>query len=189
MADNATARVFGMRHSFSPSTSIPQKDPQEFFDWNPVSPPAKIPLRHSPNSGIDDPDKDIDTSTVPLEEKPSRRIIPDAALKRQENINRLKDIYYVENDKKIEMFLLANDYLIEILFEAPEKILKIFGEVRISLELHKDPEEGWDELFIIIKSNYEPEEAVRRKEQLTEEWFIDRMDDTKGKLNFTEEPL
>jgi hypothetical protein len=61
--------------------------------------------------------------------------------------------------------------------------------VRVCLELHRDPEEGWDELFIVIKSEYGAEEAIRLENRLAEEWFLDRMKDTKGKLNIVEEPL
>lgn len=61
--------------------------------------------------------------------------------------------------------------------------------VNIHLELHHDPEEGWDELFIVIRSPYPPAEAVRRENQLAAEWFLDRIKDTRGKLNIIEEPL
>jgi len=106
-----------------------------------------------------------------------------------EAFRELENLYIFENFKEIKNFLLTNDYLIEILFEAPEHIYRIFGRVSIHLELHHDPEEGWDELFIVIKSLYSAEEAIRLENRLAEEWFLDRMKDTKGKLNITEEPL
>ncbi len=101
----------------------------------------------------------------------------------------LGNIYTIDNPREIKDFLLSNDCLMEILFEAPEHIYRIFGQVPIHLELHKDPEEGWDELFIVIKSSYSAEEALRLENRLAEEWFLDRIRDTKGKLNVTEEPL
>ena len=107
----------------------------------------------------------------------------------QKLIRELDNIYIFDNLKEVNKFLLTNDYLIEILYEAPYYIYRIFGEIPIHLELHHDPEEGWDELFIIIKSTYTAEEVIKLENKLAEEWFLDRMKDTKGKLNITEEPL
>lgn len=107
----------------------------------------------------------------------------------QRLIGELEKLYIVDNPKEIKNFLLTNDHLIDILFEAPDHIYRIFGQVPIYLELHHDPEEDWDELFIVIKSTYGAEEAVKLENRLVEEWFLSRIKDTKGKLNITEEPL
>ncbi|MEW6409980.1 MAG: hypothetical protein AB1488_07695 [Nitrospirota bacterium] len=104
-------------------------------------------------------------------------------------IEKLEDLYTFDNPKEIKNFLLTNDYLIEILFEASDHIYRIFGQFPIHLELHRDPEEGWDELFIVIKSTYSAEESIRLENRLAEEWFLNRIKDTRGKLNITEEPL
>lgn len=101
----------------------------------------------------------------------------------------LEKSYIFNNPKEIKRFILANMYLIEILLEAPQHIYQIFGNFPIYLELHHDPEEDWDELFIVIKTNYPPDKAVELEEKLFEEWFIKVLKKTNGKLNFTEEPL
>jgi hypothetical protein len=119
------------------------------------------------------------------EESPGTSII----LLPQKLIRELENLYIFDNPQEIQRFLLTNEYLIEILFEAPVHIYRIFGHVPIHLELHHDPEESWDELFIVINSPYCAEEAIRLENKLTEEWFLDRMEETKGKLNITEEPL
>lgn len=106
----------------------------------------------------------------------------------QRLIGELENLYIFDNPK-IKNFLLSNDYLIEILFEAPRHIYRIFGQVPIHLELHHDPEEGWDELFAVIKSTYSPEEAISLENRLAEEWFLDKMKATQGRLNIIEEPL
>lgn len=110
-------------------------------------------------------------------------------LQPQRLIRELEKLYTFDNPKEIKNFLLTNDYLIEILFEAPGYIYRIFGQVLIHLELHHDPEEDWDELFIVMRSPYPAEEAIRRENQLVEEWFLERMNDTQGRLNIAEEPL
>ncbi len=108
----------------------------------------------------------------------------------QQKLENLADMYVLDDPEAIKDFLYSNDYLIDILLEAPYYIYGIFERTPIiHLELHRDPEEGWDELFIIIKSSYSAEEAIRLENELAEVWFLNRMKDVQGKLNFTEEPL
>ncbi len=107
----------------------------------------------------------------------------------QRSLETLENIYIFDNPERIRGFLLANEYLIDILLEAPFYIFDIFGEVPIHLELHRDPEEGWNELFVVIKSYYDAEYAAELENRLVEEWFLNRIGDTRGKLNIVEEPL
>lgn len=108
----------------------------------------------------------------------------------QEQIKLLENIYIFDNLKVEETFLLNNHYLIDILFEAHKEIRKIFGySIELHLELHHDPEEDFDEFFIVIRSPFNPEEARRLMDKLGEQWFLDVMDKVKGKLCITEEPL
>lgn len=104
-------------------------------------------------------------------------------------ISLLKKKYIFINEKEIEDFLWRNKELIEILFEAPSNISEVFGEVPLYLELHHDPEEDWEELFIVIKSSYNPEEAVALMDKLGEKWFLNIIDKVGNKLCITEEPL
>jgi hypothetical protein len=102
----------------------------------------------------------------------------------------LKALYFFINPFQIKSFLSKHDYLYPILFEAKDKIYEIFGDdVTLLLELYCDIEEGWEELVIIIKSLYSAEEAQELDDRLADEWFLDKMDETKGKLNIIEEPL
>ncbi len=95
-----------------------------------------------------------------------------------------------EHKERIRVFLEKHGYLSPILGEAKGKIASVFGEdIHLRLELHSDPEEVWDELFIVIRSGYSATEALRLENKLAEEWFLDRMKDTKGRLNIIEEPL
>ena len=87
-------------------------------------------------------------------------------------------------------FVRKYPFLLSILEEAPDQIYRIFGkDILLRLELRHDPEEGWDELFIVIRSVYSAEEAIRLENRLADEWFLDRIKETRGKLNITEEPL
>jgi len=106
--------------------------------------------------------------------------------------NEIEDMYEIpeEHKEKIRVFLEEHEYLSPILGEAKGKIASVFGEdVHLCLELHNDPEEVWNELFIVIRSEYNAAEALRLENKLAEEWFLDRMEDIKGRLNIVEEPL
>ncbi|MHA1278054.1 MAG: hypothetical protein ACTSQ8_12765 [Candidatus Helarchaeota archaeon] len=107
----------------------------------------------------------------------------------QNAIEYIEEIYIFKNPIEIKSFLISNEDLIQILLDAQEHIHRVFGQTPIYLELHHDPEEEWDELFIVIKTQYSPEEAVSRENQLFEEWFAGILDNVGGRLNFTEEPL
>ncbi len=107
-----------------------------------------------------------------------------------DNIAILENFYNMENPLEIKSFLFTHDNLIPILFEAYAKIKQIFGDVvELYLELHQDPEEDWEELFIVIKSPYEAERARELIDKLADEWFLDIIDKTGNKLCITEEPL
>ena len=80
--------------------------------------------------------------------------------------------------------------MIEILFEAGEQIRRIFGEVvNLSLELHHDPEEDFEGLFIIIKTNLSPEESLDLLDKFDEEWWLDVDASISKKLEVTVEPI
>ncbi len=104
-------------------------------------------------------------------------------------IELLEKTYTLKNHGEIKQFLIVNDDLIPILVEGYEQITKIFGDVPVYLELHSDPEEGWEELFIVIKTGYPTKKAFELENKLFEEWFIRIMDKVNGRLNFTEKPL
>ncbi len=108
------------------------------------------------------------------------------------SLDEVEDIYEVSTGhrKEIERFLTKHKHLIPLLKDAKTQIVSVFGKnVKLCLEIHRDLEEGWNELFIIIKSEYSAKEAVRLENRLADEWFLDIIKDTKGRLNIIEEPL
>lgn len=118
------------------------------------------------------------------EEETSVTLLP---LKSIEELNKL---YLFSSPVEVKYFILNNDYLIDILFEADKKIKTIFGEnIKIDLEFDRDPEEDFEELFVVIKSTYEPKIARNLMNRLIQEWFLGVIDKTNGKLNIIEESL
>ena len=107
----------------------------------------------------------------------------------QNLIKYIEEIYILKNPNKIKSFLLSNQDLLPILLEAYEYIYEIFGKVPLYLEIHHDPEEEWDELFIVIKTSFPPSKAVELERKFFNEWFIKVLDKVNGRLSFIEEPL
>ena len=70
-----------------------------------------------------------------------------------------------------------------VLSEAPEAIRRVFGEGRLALELVVDPEEGWEELFIVIPTTGPTDQALRQLRQLDASWFGDAARRTKFAFN------
>lgn len=105
------------------------------------------------------------------------------------DIDLLFDIYETDNKNEIKSFLLTNNYLIEILFDAEQFIDAIFGfNIKKIIEIHRDQEEDFEEIFIVIKSSLTANEARILMQVLMKEWFINILRNTRGKLNITEEP-
>ena len=91
--------------------------------------------------------------------------------------------HYRPPEKEVLQFLEKYPRLLPLLCEAPEHIFSIFGrDAELLLELHKDPEEAYDELFVVIKTKRA--DAVELLERL-DEWFLQFAKDIDNKLNFT----
>ncbi len=101
----------------------------------------------------------------------------------------LEKFYIFDNRNEIINFLHENQFLIPILREGIIQTKKVFGDFPLHLELHTDPEEGWDELFIVIRTTLSPEEAVAKESQLFDKWYDNIIDQVGTKLSYIEEPL
>jgi len=87
----------------------------------------------------------------------------------------LKRIYHFTNPAEAERFLLEHDELIPYLLEADKHIKRVFGEniVDVCLEHASDPEEDYEGLFVIVKTNLSSEESLDLLDKFDEEWFLD----------------
>jgi len=104
-------------------------------------------------------------------------------------IRDLEKIYGFRNKTAIINYLNSNLDLVPVLEQAYSYINKIFGDVPIYLELHKDPEEDWYELFIVINTALAPEDAIKLESRLFDEWFVNIISKVGNRLCFTEEPI
>lgn len=103
----------------------------------------------------------------------------------------LYQFYKFSNEDDIISFIKKHLFLLPILVDAPREIYCVFpkDDINLELELHHDPEEDFDELFVVIKSPYIPEKARQLMDELGERWFLNIMAQAQNKLCITEETL
>jgi hypothetical protein len=108
-----------------------------------------------------------------------------------DQVDEIVDMYEIleDNDEsEIRRFIEERDYLFPIIKEAKGQILSVFGDyVKLYLELYHDIEEGWEKLFIIIKSPYSAEKALELERILGKKWFLNKIKEAKGDLIISEE--
>ena len=93
--------------------------------------------------------------------------------------------YQIENPPEVEAFLKEYSFLIPLLREVAPQARLIFGtDVRLTLQVVHDPEvAGESELTVYIHTNLPVDEAMDKLSKLDEEWFLDQLHRTNGKLN------
>jgi hypothetical protein len=95
----------------------------------------------------------------------------------------IEAIYLFRNPAEVIGFLQSNRFLAPILIEASLEIGKHFNDPRIVLEVDRDEEErSSQQLVAYITTNFNPAEALRRLKQFDEDWWLDVMDLTQGRL-------
>jgi len=106
-------------------------------------------------------------------------------MQEERTIYNLKSLFVFEeseNEMKIESFIKKRR-LYNILIEAYEEIYNIFGPkiAEIRLELYKDFEEDWEELFIKVEIKTTSLDEMKRNLELEKE-LIKKLLFTKGKI-------
>jgi len=96
----------------------------------------------------------------------------------------LAGLYRVSDAKAVNRFLIHRRFVRELLFEAYPRIKRVFGErVHAELRLVEDMEDNLERLRVNIISN--DAQARLALEQFDEEWWLDRVQDSEGLLDFT----
>lgn len=112
-------------------------------------------------------------------------------LEPQRHLDKVWDTYRFRDGGEasaIAQFLMQHTFLLSLLVEAPEQMEGIFGlDARLFLELDEDPEENFDELFIVIETDRDQEDALALLSKLDDTWFLKVLPKTRNLLNITVE--
>jgi hypothetical protein len=97
----------------------------------------------------------------------------------------LKGLYQIEDSKAVTEFLAQNTFLNDLLVEAHDKIVEIFGEdADMHLELYEDPDFGsHQQLYAVIVTSLDTKEAIPLQERLDDTWWLDNLMRARGKFN------
>jgi len=87
----------------------------------------------------------------------------------------LEQIFAFSHSDEVWRLLLTHEWLSAALLEAHGQIMRVFAEniVDLSLEYGVDPEEGYEELFVMIRTNLSVGESLARLETFDEEWWLE----------------
>ncbi len=94
--------------------------------------------------------------------------------------------YTVRNHAEVQYFLRQHPFLLGVLAEAHERIPRYFPAPQLSLWIMSDPERGAGdacELVLSIETALEVADAMERRERLADEWWLDALPATGGKLS------
>lgn len=91
------------------------------------------------------------------------------------DLRKLEQHYIFRNRSEVMDFAVNNSFLLQPLHEAYEQIRNYFGEsVQAVLEVVADPEFFEDqELVIFIRTDLSPDDALKKLEQIDNEWWLD----------------
>lgn len=102
-----------------------------------------------------------------------------------EQLQTLGSIYDFEGDEEVIDFISNHPFLYDLLMEAIPVFQTCFSpDIRIDLVLRTDPEEDFQELFGYIHNPGPVDETKSRLERFDDEWFLENLGRTQGRLNF-----
>ena len=87
-------------------------------------------------------------------------------------------MYVFRRPEEVIEFLEDHPFLVALLFDAHPQIVKHFGpRPDAVLEVVADPEAMADrELFVLVRTDLPPDDALCRLERLDMDWWLDAMD-------------
>ncbi len=108
------------------------------------------------------------------------------AVKKSLDIDNVFKCYKVNSyrRKDVVRFLKSNTDIIPILVEVESGIINIFGQTSVYLQLDRDPEEGFEQLFGMIQVNQKVDKALTLLKQFDQESSLSLEKDSGYRLNF-----
>ena len=104
----------------------------------------------------------------------------------EQSLRRIEELYSLNDRSTVKRFISNYPELANLLIEAFPHVQYHFGSYPdVELEVIRDPEsDNFEELFAYIRTPLPPEAALKKLDQLDEEWFLDQLPRTEGKFNF-----
>lgn len=90
--------------------------------------------------------------------------------------------YAVRGPLQVTSFLLRYPSLTGIVAEAQSRIAEHFPQADLILEVRSDPEVTREQLFIFIRTDLTPDDALDSLELLEDDWWLDALPEVAGRL-------
>ncbi len=103
------------------------------------------------------------------------------------HVNRIRQAYLISSQAEFASFTERFPFLTSLLLDASNALSQIFPDnVIYRLEVAHDREdENIEELVCFICTDLDPDEALAKLDAFDEEWFLDNIGKTNGRLIFT----
>lgn len=100
-------------------------------------------------------------------------------------LNRIRRSYLIPNPENVLTFLNQYQDLVSFLIDAYVEIRKYFPNEALSLEVVSDSEAASSrELFVYILTSLPVKKALKKLDELDDQWFLEQLDRTNNLLNF-----
>lgn len=107
----------------------------------------------------------------------------DMLLEANRDLPKLRTSYEFDNEEEIYSFVRRNPYVMSALLDAPLSISGRFEDSPLlALEVFTDPDEGYEQLFLLIRTTLAADDAQQRLDALYDDWWLDIVPSMKHKM-------
>ena len=104
-------------------------------------------------------------------------------LEANRDLPKLRTSYEFDNEEEIYSFVRRNPYVMSALLDAPLSISGRFEDSPLlALEVFTDPDEGYEQLFLLIRTTLAADDAQQRLDALYDDWWLDIVPSMKHKM-------
>lgn len=99
------------------------------------------------------------------------------------DVKELERLYSVRDPIQVRTFLSEHAFLVPLLDAAHDIATRYFAPLSLALEVIADPDSTDDQqlvLFVVLQST--PAEAFAKLQRFDDEWWLDAVDEAKGRL-------
>ncbi|HLG12916.1 MAG TPA: hypothetical protein VJH03_00110 [Blastocatellia bacterium] len=100
-----------------------------------------------------------------------------------EILEAVERLYCLREPPEVRRFLSSHSFLIPLVFQAHDRIGSYFAPLQFTLQVIAEPESVNDQQLVLFMAvDLSPAEALARLQQFDNDWWLDAMDEAKGKL-------
>jgi len=100
----------------------------------------------------------------------------------------LLEQFELRNENSVSQYLRQYPFLLSVILEAKSQIARLFSpEIRTALEVSADPSDGSSQLYLVIPTRLNANEAYDLFERLDQEWWLEASERARFRMNIVPE--